>query len=85
MHRLCLENIYGVEVISLEPGSPAAEAGIKAGDLILAINQSRVECVDDLHHFLAEWPVGMKVTLTVLRKTVMQTFNVIPAEAGVVA
>lgn len=85
VHRLSLENTYGVEVISLDQRSPAAEAGINTGDLILAINESRVECVDDLHRFLAEWPVGMAVTLTVLRKMVVQKVRITPTEAGVAA
>jgi len=41
--------------------------------------------VDDLHRFLAEWPIGQPMTLTVIRGTERVDLKVVPAEAGPMA
>jgi serine protease Do/serine protease DegQ len=38
----------GVEVTEVSPGSPAAQRGLRAGDIITAVNRSRVRNVQDL-------------------------------------
>ena len=43
-----LEQRSGVEVVEVVAGSPAARAGLRGEDLIVAVNGSRVEGVDDL-------------------------------------
>ena len=45
----------------MDPRGPAAQAGLKEGDLIVAINGQPLSSVDDLHRFLAEWPIGEAV------------------------
>jgi S1-C subfamily serine protease len=64
-HGLTTE--HGVEVISLDPSSPAAAGGMQGGDVIVAVNGKTVATVDDLHRMLAEWPIGKPVHLTVIR------------------
>ncbi len=64
-HNLTTE--FAVEVLSIIPNSPAGEAGIREGDLIVAINLKEVSNVDHLHHFLAEWPIGQPVRLSIIR------------------
>jgi len=64
-HNLSAE--FAVEVVSIMPNSPAGEAGIREGDLIVAINGQEVTSVDHLHHFLAEWPIGKAVRLSIIR------------------
>jgi serine protease Do/serine protease DegQ len=39
----------GVEVTSVEPGSPAAQRGLRAGDIITAVNRSPVQSLADLN------------------------------------
>jgi hydroxyacylglutathione hydrolase len=63
-HRL--EKNHAVEVLTVEPCSPAEHGGLRVNDLIVAINQVDVESVDDLHRFLAEWPIGRPVELDVI-------------------
>jgi S1-C subfamily serine protease len=70
-----------VEVISVAPDGPARQAGLQQGDLIVAINGKGVGNVDDLHRFLAEWPVGRAATLTVLRGRERIELSFVPAEA----
>jgi serine protease Do/serine protease DegQ len=38
----------GVEVVQVAPGSPAAQRGLRAGDIITAVNRSRIRNVEDL-------------------------------------
>ncbi len=38
----------GVAVVGIEPDSPAAEAGIRQGDVIVEVNRKRVASVDDV-------------------------------------
>lgn len=78
---LHLNQSHAVEVISVEPGGPGARAGLREGDLILSINEQIVMSVDDLHRFLAEWPIGNRATLAVLRGVERQRLEVVPAEA----
>jgi len=56
----------GVIVTSVEPGSPAAEAGIQAGDLIQGVNRQSVSTVDDFQKAIAR-ASGDKVLLLVRR------------------
>jgi S1-C subfamily serine protease len=70
-----------VEAISVDPRGPAAQGGLQEGDLIIAINGQSVANVDDLHRFLAEWPLGEAVTLTIIRGRARRDLQVVPSEA----
>jgi S1-C subfamily serine protease len=78
-HDLAVDT--GVLVISVEPGSPAAEAGVRDGDLVVRFGETWVERVDDLHRLLTEERAGEPVPLTVLRGTERRTITVVPALA----
>lgn len=62
-----LASEHAVEVVTVDPAGPATRSGIHEGDLIVLINEQVVASVDDLHRFLAEWPIGQPATLTVIR------------------
>jgi S1-C subfamily serine protease len=79
-HRLNHDS--AVEAISVDPQGPAAQAGLKEGDLIVAINDQPLSSVDDLHRFLAEWPIGEPVVLTIIRGLERLALKVRPGEAG---
>lgn len=70
-----------VEVMSVEPSGPAARAGLREGDVVVAVGDRAVARVDDLHRFLADWPIGRPTTLTVLRGENRIDLDVAPAEA----
>ncbi|WP_085831113.1 S1C family serine protease [Collinsella vaginalis] len=57
----------GAQVVSVEEGGPAAEAGIQQGDVITAVDGEAVTSADGLIIALREHAVGDKVTLTVNR------------------
>jgi S1-C subfamily serine protease len=57
----------GVEVIALEPGGPASQAGMAEEDLIVALGDQPVSSIDDLQNRLAEIPVGIPAEVILLR------------------
>ncbi len=79
-HKLASDQ--AVEVISVDPRGPAGQAGMKEGDFIIAMDEHSITSVDDLHHFLAEWPIGCPVTLTLLRGQEEVKLDIIPEEAS---
>ena len=58
-HRLAVSS--GVRVASVEADSPAAVAGIRNGDVILAFAGEAVAGLDDLHRRLTEDRIGAAV------------------------
>src|SRR5712691_4244470 len=59
----------GVIVLSVEDGSPAKRAGLREGDVIVALEGQPVAGVDDLHRLLTDLRVGVSCALTVIRWT----------------
>jgi S1-C subfamily serine protease len=55
--------------------------GLREGDLIVAANDQGVTSVDDLHHFLAEWPIKGSVALTIVRGQDRLTVEITPVKA----
>ena len=47
------ENVSGVSVSAVAPGSPAAMSGLRANDLIVAINRQPVSSVRELSELAA--------------------------------
>ncbi len=58
---------YGAYVISTEPGGPAARAGIREGDIVVAINDQRIQDQTSFTEALFEHRPGETVQATVLR------------------
>lgn len=71
----------GALVLSVEENSPAKHAGLRDGDVIVALEGKAVAGVDDLHRLLTDVRVGASSTLTVLRHTEKLEFKVVPEEA----
>ncbi|HZR17306.1 MAG TPA: trypsin-like peptidase domain-containing protein [Verrucomicrobiae bacterium] len=71
----------GVLVIAVAPDSPAADAGLAEGDIILELNGNPVPSIDALHKFLTGDQIGVEARLTVLRRTEKLTIPIRPAEA----
>ena len=71
----------GVMIVSVEPGSPAASAGLRDGDVIVRLGEHPIARVDQLHRLLTEEQVGQPQLLTLLRGRERITATVVPTEA----
>ena len=58
---------HGVRVMSVDPQSPAALAGLREGDTLLGIEGTRLDTVDALHQALGEGRIGKDCTVKLLR------------------
>ena len=65
---LDLDEPRGALVASVIPGEPADRAGIRQGDVILAVNGVRMAGSQELTRAIAGFPPGEEVLLTVWRK-----------------
>ncbi|MGA7217701.1 MAG: trypsin-like peptidase domain-containing protein [Candidatus Sulfotelmatobacter sp.] len=72
----------GALVLSLEENSPAKRAGLRDGDVIVALEGKPVAGVDDLHRVLTDVRVSVSCSLTVLRQTEKIDLRVVPEEAA---
>jgi S1-C subfamily serine protease len=72
----------GVIVLSTEPDSPALRAGLREGDVIVALDGQAVAGVDDLHRVLSDVKTGVGSELTVLRGTDRLKVTIQPQEAA---
>ncbi len=71
----------GAVVVGVEENSPAKRAGLREGDVIVALEGQPVAGVDDLHRLLTDLRVGVSCSLTVLRWTEKLELKVVPEEA----
>jgi S1-C subfamily serine protease len=69
-----------VEVMALEPGGPAAQAGMADGDLIIALGDQTISTIDDLQNRLADIPVGIPTEVILLRGNRRLGRFVVPGE-----
>ena len=71
----------GVMVLHVEPGSPAARAGVRERDVIIAFGEAPITGIDALHRVLTEARIGVAASLTVLRPTEKTELEIVPAES----
>jgi S1-C subfamily serine protease len=57
----------GAFVGRVRPGSAADKAGLKKGDVIVALGGQRVGKANDLHRLISEMPKGRDLSLTYVR------------------
>ena len=76
-----ITNGHGVLVTSVSEDGPAAKAGIKAGDVITAVDGEAIESSGDVSRAINQRKNG-EVTLTIIRNKTQQTFKVMPKEGG---
>jgi S1-C subfamily serine protease len=71
----------GVFVVSVEKDSPAAIAGVKDGDVVIALAGTAVTGVDELHRLLTEERIGQPTPIVILRAARKRTLAVVPRES----
>lgn len=66
-------------IAAVEPGSPAAAAGLKVGDLIVSIDSSKIDSFGDVQRIVNFSP-GVTLTIEVDRGGALFTLKATPAE-----
>jgi serine protease Do len=73
----------GIEVVEVVEDSPAARAGLRAEDLIVEVDGTAVEGVDDLHRLMVGELIDADVTLRVYRGERALALRLVPIELAV--
>jgi len=74
----------GILVVSFEnntKASPAKEAGLLTGDLIVDFDGHPIQGIDDLHKLLTDERIGRSTPVTIIRGTQKLILNLIPHES----
>jgi S1-C subfamily serine protease len=79
-HAASLTQESAVMIASVEAGSPAARAGLLAGDVLLALDDAPVTGADDLIRMLAGDKIARRLEVTILRNGSRQALELIPEE-----
>jgi S1-C subfamily serine protease len=84
--------VAGVLIMNIQPGSSADAAGLRGtrqvrgeilfGDVILAVDGSKVSSYDDLRNVMDRYKVGDTVTLTIEREERQMQLRVVLEEVG---
>jgi serine protease Do len=69
-----------VEVVEIVEGSPAALAGLRPEDLIVAFDGAEVRGVDDIQRLMTAEQIGETVTATVVRQDRELRVPLVPTE-----
>ena len=78
-HGLPVES--GVLVVSVDDLSPARQAGLTEGDVIVALGDDPVPSIDDLQRLLTESRVGVPTTATIVRRAEKLVLPLKPGES----
>jgi S1-C subfamily serine protease len=71
----------GVLISTVTAGSPADEAGLRPGDIVLDFGGTTVTGIDDLQRLLTDEVIGVPVPVRVLRDAQPKRLVVVPREA----
>ncbi len=71
----------GILVVSFEKNSPAQQAGLREGDLLIAFDGQPVAGIDRLHKLLTGERAGTKSIIEVIRGTERLSLEVVPQES----
>ena len=78
--HFALQTATAIEIVWVQEGGPARQAGLREGDLVLALNGQSIVSVDEIHRRLVGWPVGSLLSLTILRNGEQREVQIVPGE-----
>lgn len=71
----------GILIVSFEVDSPARNAGLREGDIIVGYDDHPIAGIDDLHKLLTEDRIRQRSALVVIRGTEKLKLEVVPEES----
>jgi S1-C subfamily serine protease len=71
----------GVIINDVTPNSAASKGGLKASDVILAINDKPVSTMDELHFMIGQMLPGAKISVKIMRDGKPQTIALVLGKA----
>jgi S1-C subfamily serine protease len=71
----------GILVLGIERRSPAEDAGLEEGDVIVRFKGQSVVSIDDLQRLLTESDIGQKGSLDIIRGIERMELTIVPGEA----
>jgi serine protease Do len=75
--QLGVQEARGLLIVIVDPGSPADQAGLRAGNIITSIDNKAIIGADDAEAILAPKEVGDTVKFTIIRDNTTQEVNVV--------
>jgi S1-C subfamily serine protease len=71
---------FAAEVVDVQAKSPADQADVRPGDLIVAV-QGRLVCgVDDIHRLLTQLPIDQPLVVSIVRDRLPRELTIDPAQ-----
>jgi S1-C subfamily serine protease len=75
-----LDREKGIEVVEVVAGSPAGQAGLRAEDLIVAVDEEPMGDVGDLQRLMVAERIGKRIEIEVVRDGEFLTLALTPRE-----
>ncbi len=79
--RLELAHASGVEVTGFDARGPAAQSALRAGDVVVGLDDGAVSGVDDIHRALQKWVAARSIKLRVVRGGALLDVEITPVES----
>jgi S1-C subfamily serine protease len=75
----------GVRAQTVEPHNPASRAGVREGDIVVALGEEAVKDIDDLHRLLTGFDSARHTSITVLRGAQRLVLAIAPEQVATAA
>jgi S1-C subfamily serine protease len=78
--KMALQNSSGILILNVEKGGPADRAGVLLGDVLISLNSTAMEKVEDLQTFCASGVIGKAVNARFIRAGALSETNIVAGE-----
>lgn len=77
---LIIPDIKGVLVVNVVPNGPAAQGGLRRGDVITAVEETKIETAEQLQQAVEESQIGQPLRISVQRGEQTQQLSIRPQD-----